>query len=76
MSRIETCHVYALKTFDFIVKSICYYFEYFIQLKWQILIFKDSPPQPQASQNVLYYINSSYLLILQLFQLFTWGEYL
>lgn len=75
MSRIETCHVYALKTFDFIVKSICYYFEYFIQLKWQILIFKDSP-QPQASQNVLYYINSSYLLILQLFQLFTWGEYL
>lgn len=26
--------------------------------------------------SVLYYINSSSLLILQLFQLFTWGKYL
>lgn len=43
MSRIETCHVYALKTFDFIVKSICYYFEYFIQLKWQIWFLRIPP---------------------------------
>lgn len=43
-------------------------------LKWQILIFKDPPNHTYAPQNVLYYINSSYLLILQLFQLFTWGE--
>lgn len=43
MHRIKICHVYALKTFDLRVKPIFYYLYEFIQLKWQILSFEDSP---------------------------------